>query len=85
MPYIKQEERIILDNIVDMLVIQPNLMKGKLNYFLHKLFMEWIKENGRSYNNMGDFFKEIHMMEFELYARKVLPYETIKRRQNGDI
>jgi hypothetical protein len=87
MPYIKKEDRPALDNIVDIILIEckGDLARGKLNYLLHKLYVEYEKQYGRRYNHMKDFEGELFMTMFEIYIRRVYPYETIKCRQNGDV
>lgn len=89
MPYIKQEDRQVIDNIVDMIMVsvdvKGDLARGKMNYMIHKLYVEFEKKYGRRYNYMKDFEGELLMTLLEIYARRVYPYEQIKCRQNGDL
>lgn len=84
MPYIKQEDRKYLDNIVNDIIIN-GMKPGNLNYLLHKLYVEYEKQYGRKYVNMQMFEGELFMTILEIYARRVYPYEKIKCRQNGDV
>jgi hypothetical protein len=87
MPYIKQEDRPALDKIVELIMNEcdGDLVRGKLNYIIHKLYIEFEKKHGRKYYHMKNFEGELLMSMLEIYARRVYPYEKIKCRQNGDV
>lgn len=89
MPYIKQEDREVIDKIVDVIMVsvdvKGDLVRGKMNYMIHKMYVEFEKKYGRKYNLMKDFEGELFMTMLELYTRRVHPYEKIKCRQNGDV
>jgi hypothetical protein len=84
MPYIKQEDRSILDNIVKIFLCYGN-DKGKLNYFLFKLCKEMAKSNGESYNFYKDYLGELECAKLEIYRRLIARYEDKKIKENGDV
>jgi hypothetical protein len=84
MPYIKQEDREILNSIVNMFILFGNT-KGKLNYFLFKLCKELAKDNGESYNFYKDFIGELECCQMEIYRKLLSKYEDKKINENGDV
>jgi len=81
MPYIDDhEDRAAIDKIIkDNLWILSK--KGRLNYFLFKLFTMW--EMG--YETARNFLGELECAKLELYRRKIADYEDKKIKENGDV
>lgn len=83
MPYIKQEERGDLDNLInemgDVYCVQPN---GQLNYVLYAFCKRYI---GPSYNNYKNFCGELRQCATEIERRLLGPYEDEKIKENGDV
>jgi len=91
MPYIKPDERPFIDVLVK-LFIDDGKITGRLNYFLFKLCLEYVKLNKESYSNYSEFINEIEkcrtellMCIYEIQRRKVGIYENKKIRENGDV
>ena len=85
MPYIKKEERLYLDTIVDMMILNRNIGKGKLNYLIFKFTKEYMKLHGESYSNYKNIIGELECSKFEIYRRMVSKYEDKKIKENGDV
>ena len=78
MPYIKQEERTVVDNSFP-------ATAGELNYAITKLCIEYMHTQGEKYQHYNDVIGALEGCKLELYARKVRPYEDMKIKQNGDV
>ena len=79
MPYIKQDDRERLQTDV----VPRN--GGELNYAIHMLMTNYIKEHGVSYETCKDIDGVLGNISKEFYRRKVAPYEDKKALENGDI
>ena len=91
MPYIKQEQRPFIDLLVN-LFLSDGKVRGRLNYFIFKLCIEYIKSNKESYSEYADFLmdletirSELEMCKLEIYRRYIAPYENKKIKENGDV
>lgn len=82
MPYIKQENRKIMDKIVDLMLRLKVQANGDLNYILYKLCKKSVKP---SYNNYKNFCGELRQCATEIERRILGPYEDKKIKENGDI
>lgn len=58
---------------------------GELTYQIQQLFKVWIDERGDSYQNIGECLLAVEGAKADLIDRKLLPYERLKREQNGDV
>ena len=79
MPYIKQEERQILDSWIDQLRTHI-LTPGELNYVITRL----CEIDEISYNNINEKIGVLECAKLELY-RRLAVYEDSKIQENGDI
>lgn len=84
MPYIKQEDRPQIDEIVNRLE-GVNLDDGKLNYTLTKSVLVYLKQKGVRYATYNDIVGALECCKLELYIRKIRPYEDTKITENGDV
>lgn len=82
MPYLENEKREKIDEIVRCMVDLGIKSDGELNYLLHKFFVCSIKP---SYSNYKNFLGELHECEEELRRKYLVPYEIKKIEDNGDI
>ena len=80
MPYIKPTQR-------DRLLVgeYPSANAGELNYKLTELIMEYLNTNGKDYQHINDILGALEGAKLEFYRRVVVPYEEIKREENGDV
>ena len=84
MPYIKKELREEIDNCV---CLNAYILKadGRLNYFIVKLFLLYMRVYGMSYAHAKEFLGELEMAKMEIYRRYIAPYEDEKIKTNGDV
>ncbi len=88
MPYIKQEER---GNMVQLLRAPSTV--GQLNYLLTSLCLAYIRERNDTpemgpiitYGAINDVIGALECCKQELYRRQAAPYEDKKVLDNGDI
>lgn len=79
MPYIKQEDRLPIPEMI------PE-SAGDLNYLITKLLLEYIDEKGgMSYTVVNEVVGVLECAKLELYRRLAAPYEDEKRELNGDV
>jgi len=83
-PYIKKEQRPVLDEIVDdaMFDLVPD---GKLNYFLFKLMLSRRTIEGESYKFYRNYCAELRACAREIERRYMNKYENMKINLNGDV
>jgi hypothetical protein len=77
MPYILKEER-------DRAISYPRT-SGELNYALTSLLTSYMRRQGFSYAHVNDCMGALEGAKAEFYRRVVVPYEDLKKNQNGDV
>ncbi len=84
MPYIKQEDRVRLQPVVDQLDLLGALRPGELNYLISVTCGRFM-DRGRTYALYNAAIGVLECAKLELYRRMVAPYEDVKRKENGDV
>lgn len=82
MPYIKKEDRPLMDLIVKDMMDADVQANGDLNYILFAFCRRAIKP---SYNNYKNFCGELRQCATEIERRLLGPYENEKIVENGDV
>ena len=59
--------------------------EGELNFQLTSLLVEYIEENGLSYERIGDVEGALQNASKEFARRVTAPYEDLKIQENGDV
>lgn len=84
MPYIKQSERVKLDQELAFLHPQIETL-GQFTYVVYKLAIRWVYDNGVSYKNYASIIGALTCTIQELYRKQVAIYEEEKELENGSI
>lgn len=79
MPYIKEEDREHIANGG-----RPRTA-GELNYLLTLCTLDYVEDNGKSYQTYNDILGALEGCKLEMYRRRVAPYEDLKIKENGDV
>lgn len=82
MPYIKQEQRPLIDKALDDVKIHD---AGELNYAMTRLCHKFIEMRGLKYETLALVTGVVQNVNQELYRRVASPYEDVKSSENGDI
>ena len=82
MPYIKQDRRDELEEILWLMKKKNIQADGDLNYLLYAFCVRYTHE---SYNNYKNFIGELNECAAEIRRRLLAPYEDQKILDNGDI
>lgn len=83
MPFIKSKERRKeLDKVVDVMAKVEVKADGDLNYILYK-YCKYIISAG--YNSYKNFLGELHECECQCRQDFLIPYEIVKKNENGDV
>ena len=82
MPYITQEQRKVLDPIIDQF---PDLDDGELNYTVTRISHRFIQVHKLRYATLARVIGGLICVVFELYRRVASHYEDMKIRENGCI
>ena len=82
MPYIKQENRPDMNEIVDLMAAKSVKADGDLNYILFKFCKFHVKP---SYNNYKNYCGELRQCAVEIERRILADYENLKIIENGDV
>jgi hypothetical protein len=79
MPYIEPKRQVYLDRY-------PYEAKtpGELNYVITTALVEYL-DGERSYTAYNEIIGVLECAKQEFYRRVVVPYEDIKRSENGDV
>lgn len=79
MPYIKQEQKDILQS-------DPPANVGELNYCLTTIVRNYFRAPGRgNYQAINDIVGALEGAKLEFYRRIASPYEDKKIKDNGDV
>lgn len=84
MPYIKQEQRVDIDVIVEHL---SHFIKdaGTMNYAVTRLSHLYLKEKGLKYANLNELIGALECIKQELYRKIAGPYEDEKIVENNGV
>ncbi len=82
MPFIKKENRMKFNKVVQAMVDADVKADGDLNYILYKFCKYNVPE---SYNSYKNFLGELRECENQCRNDFLVPYEVIKRKENGDV
>lgn len=82
MPYVKQERRLSLDKVVELIKNRNVKANGDLNYILYAFCKRHINP---SYNNYKNFCGELRQCATEIERKLLGPYENSKEKENGPI
>jgi hypothetical protein len=82
MPYVLQERRPKLDQIVILMQTAEVKADGDLNYILFKYFLNNITKN---YNSIKNYCGELVECAEEIRRRILSEYEDQKRTENGEV
>lgn len=85
MPYIKQDMRLALDPIVDMIKRTPAMNAGELNYIITVLIKTYIKIHDLNYQRINDVVGALEGAKLEFTRRVTNDYEDSKIKTNGDV
>jgi len=85
MPYIDNEKRLIFENSINELVSKIENV-GDLDYCITVICERLIpKLGGLKFENLAKITGTILFVILENYRRIVVPYEYIKKNENGDV
>jgi len=90
MPYIKQENRQQIDEIIE-LAVTPfgigSMLKdaGEINYVITQILLGYVEKMGVRYRHINEVMGAIECAKLELYRRLAGPYEDRKIEENGDV
>lgn len=83
MPYIKPEDRTVMDN-----GFEPTT-DGELNYVITKLVRRYLYAKAKGgpirYTMYNEVIGVLECAKQELYRRMIAPYEDEKIKENGDV
>jgi len=92
MPYIRDEDRVVLNEEIDALVTKLSVfsadqLAGALNYTITKTIQDTLKKKGErvSYNVHNSIIGMLESCKLEWYRKRVAPYEDEKILENGDV
>lgn len=84
MPYITQERREKLKNIIDN-VSSEIYSIGDVNYMITMIIKHYINLNGINYSTLNQAIGVFECAKLELYRRLTSVYEDKKIQDNGDV
>ena len=86
MPYIRPNDRSLLDPLIDELAdkLPANALAGNLNYVISRLCAKAL-ERDKNYARINELVGALECAKFELYRRVAAPYEDTKVAENGDV
>ena len=82
MPYIEQDRREELEEILWQMREKDIAADGDLNYLLYAFCIRYVPE---SYNSYKNFIGELRQCAAEIERRILAPYEDLKIEENGDV
>lgn len=81
-PYIKQERRDDLNAAGDAPQARTS---GELNYLITLAITDYVDFHGLIYDTLNDVLGALEGAKLEFVRRVVVPYEMVKRIENGDV
>jgi len=84
MPYIKEKDKREMYNAIQDLQ-NFVISKGDLNYAICELVGRLIINDEISYTKISEWVDAVHDAEAELRRRLLVPYEELKKAENGDV
>ena len=85
MPYIHQQDREYLSDIVTQFKTIEFENPGQLNYLITELIKAYIPNNTVTYTTVNDIVGVLECAKQEFYRRVASPYEDNKIEKNGDV
>ena len=91
MPYIKKEDRLFYDALVDQIVNilagldNKQLVKGHHNYIMYTLALKLVNRLGVRYATLQDIIGTFDCCKMEFYRKILAPYEEKAIDKNGDV
>lgn len=85
MPYIKPEDRVAIDKVIEHLHFFTRRNPGHLNYAVTKLLHNQLEDQGMSYSELNMIIGTLECVKLELYRTVLAPYEDEKKCQNGSV
>ena len=82
MPFVKEEVRKKLDIVYESMIDADIKANGDLNYILYKFCKYRISP---SYNSYKNFLGELNECACQCREDFLIPYEKIKKEENGDV
>jgi hypothetical protein len=89
MPYIKQKERNLYNNLASQIVEHlddPDIdfNTGHVNYIVYSIMKEWFYRRA-GYRTINDVAGVLNNVAAEFYRKIAVPYEDEKCKQNGEV
>ena len=85
MPYIKQEDRALLEHLVKEMRLTGIKNAGELNYLITQLIHSFLDQGVHCYQRMNDIMGALEGAKLEMYRRRISIYEDAKKGDNGDV
>jgi len=89
MPYIKKEDRIKYENVLNSLrtifEYHDEIEVGEFNYLVSSAISQLLKDKGLNYKNCNGVIGSLECVKLELYRKVIAPYEDEKITENGDV
>lgn len=76
MPYIPPEDRVGFEKVET---------EGELAYAISQLIRSFLAMNGFRFKSAAAVIGVLEAVKLEFYRDKVAPYETQKKKENGDV
>ena len=83
MPYISQKCRAVLDTAILVRRRDP-FTPGELNYKITQMVVKYLGKTP-DYTRYNAVLGVLECAKLELYRRMVVPYEEVKKAENGDV
>ena len=86
MPYIEQEDREHLKNVLDTFLTGISWLHGAgyLNYIITRILVMWLGSNP-NYAKYNEVIGVLECAKLEIYRRQISVYEDKKCSENGDV
>ena len=83
MPYIESDR----EEIDELIISHSKLWfkKGRLNYFICRVWKLITASNGVSYDDARKMIGELECAKLEIYRRWIVPHEDKAKERNGDV